>query len=469
MKRIAAFSIAGLMTIALALLAGCSGMLTTSTLTEIPVPAPGPQIKAGLRAVLLPVRDLRYWPPSDSGLASTNVHIFAPRIYSDLQQGLLKTGLFAALPSPDDTQALALQDKVEVTISQFAITKLGSNTWALPAYLVNGLVLPAYAVANVSTKGQMDVGTYFLPSTKVGTTINAAVTYYVANLDKPIVTLFYLEQVKLGAASERRLWADISDQRGFGVSVGKSEGPKVLQKLVQAISRDPHWSYLNQFERLARAKAMFQGSKGSEATPETRLQAALQAVTLLRPLPYSPEEIKTLLDSVLPAGARADLYNEMRARALGYKGADQLPAGQRLDAKGVEALFDDPALGRAQVEATIAEQVIAMALSALGPPPPKKKEAPAKGEAAKEAVAAEKKAEAQPEKPAPLSPQALGLAEKLSDALTAALLGQPQLQVVLLAEADKSVGPAWLPTKAVLLRLQASPQVKEYLARREAS
>ncbi len=466
MRIKAAVKFAGLIVLALALAAGCA------TSQQAEAPAPGPQIKAGLKAVMPPVEDLRYWPASDEGVINPNVHVFAPRMTSVIKSGLIRSGLFASLPGPKEKGAARLSDKLQVTVNQFAISKLGSNPWIMGAYLVDGLLLPIYAVANLGTKGQMDMGTYLLPSSKVGTTINADVDWYVKGLKKPILKRAYQVQVKLGSISERKLWGSVSDQTGFGVEMGKAEGIKVLDKLVDAISRDPNWSYLNQYERLARAQAVIDDEK---AAPEAKLQAALGAVALLKPLKYSPFEIKNLLDSALTPSARAGVINEQLARDMGLSGASALPAKQRMDAKQAKALFDDPAVQRAQVEADIASRVIGMALTVLAPPAPKpaKMIKPAKVpgpplpyQTQTEQPQAQAKAEAPAAKPAPLSPKAQRLAEDLRDALTAALKGQRQLQAVLLSQADKSIGGAWPTTKAVLLRLQASPQVKSYLARR---
>ncbi|RJX35590.1 MAG: hypothetical protein C4525_02760, partial [Desulfarculus sp.] len=74
---------------------------------------------------------------------------------------------------------------------------------------------------------------------------------------------------------------------------------------------------------------------------------------------------------------------------------------------------------------------------------------------------------AEPPKPLPpLTPQAQRLAAELRQAVAAALKGQPQLQAVLLSQADKAVGPAWAPTKELLQGLAGEPLVKSYLARR---
>lgn len=449
------------------LLAGCALITSNTTAKELPVPAPGPQIKAGLKAVMPPVKDLRFWPSAEAGAANPNVRIFPQQVYAEAKKGLLASGLFAALPAPDEPAAAALKDKFQLSVLAFAINKSGSNPWAAPAYIIDGLVLPVYVAANLSTKGQMDLGSYLLPSTKVATSINAQAAYYVPGLEKPVMNLFYLEQVELGSVSERRLWQDLSNQRGFGTTVGKNEGAKVLQKLVQAISRDPHWHYLDQFERVARADAIVL----SQAKHEERLQGAIRAAALLRPLPYSPAEIKIILDSILTPAARAALFNEVRARALGLSGGDVLPASQRLDAKKVEALFDDPALGRAQVEAEIMARVLAMVVSSLNPLPPPKPEAtataPGQPPAAAPAAPAPKPAAEEKPKPLPpLTPQAQRLSAELRQAVVAALKGQPQLQAVLLNEADKSVGPAWEPTKTLLQGLAEAPLVKTYLARR---
>ena len=305
----------------LVLLAGCSAAVTTS---EVAVPAVGPRIQAGLKATMPPVSDKRTWSQATPGTPDPNVHIFAPAITSHLRAGLTKSGLFAALPAPDSPGAAALPDRVDITLNQFSLTKLGSNPWAAGAYIVDGLVQPVTGVVLVATQGQVDTGAYLLPSTRVGTAINADVSYSVPGLAKPVLQLSYQVQVELGAVSERQIRASLSETDGVGVKLGQSEGVKALDKLVQAISRDPNWLYLNTYIRLAQARQIIEAPA---STPEQRMGAARGLVGLLQPLAYTPSEAKVLRDGVLGASARATMANDLRARYLGLSDAAALPPG----------------------------------------------------------------------------------------------------------------------------------------------
>jgi hypothetical protein len=465
----------------LALLAGCAAVTTA----EVPTPAPGPQIKAGLRAVMPRVIDQRYWPSDTAGAPNPNVHLFAPGITSRLRSGLIKAGLFAALPAPGQPSAAAMSDKLEITVTKFELSKLGNNAWAAPAYIVDGLVQPVSGGVLVATKGQVDTGAYLLPSTRVGTTLAANLAWDIKGIKDTVLKRSYLVRVELGAVSERQLIASLDETRGYGVKVGKVEGAKALDKLVQAIARDPHWLYLNSYIRLARARQVI---AGSGSTPEARLHAARGLVGLLAPLAYTPAEAKILRDGVLPAAGRANVANDLRARYLGLSGPGALPAGQRVSEAQAAKLFNSPRVERSLAQAEVTRQAMELIMAALTPrdaksaaqPKPaaasapradldsaggSRNPAPGPAQASANAKALAKQKAPAPE---PLSPQARRLQAQLAAELAAALRGRVRLQAVFLEVADEAVGRQWPVAKSVLSQIN-SPQVKNYLAQREAS
>ncbi len=466
---------------ALALLAGCSYAVTTA---EVPVPKPGPQIKAGLKAKMPPVIDKRFWPPATPGVPDPNVHIFAPAITTHLRGGLQKTGLFAALPLPGTEAASGIGDTVEITVNTFALTKLGNNPWAAGAYIIDGLIQPVSGVALIATQGQIDAGAYLLPSTHAGTTINAELVWVSPGIKEPVLKRAYQVQVELGSVSERQLRASLSDTYGYGIKVGKAEGVKTLDELVQTIARDPRWLYLNSYVRLAQARQVI---KDPEATPEARLAAAQGLLGILQPLPYSPEEVKALRDGVISASGRAGLVNSLRARYQGLKTPDGMPAAQLISEKQAEQLFDSPAVGRALAKGEVTQEALSLIMNAIIPRSVKKGAEPSNKPApgpmvqvdsaggsrnpapgAAQAAADAPKAPAEPAPLETLSPQALKMQAQLIGDLAMALRGHARLQAVYLSVADTVVGPAWPLAKAVLGQVN-SPQVKVYLAKREAS
>ena len=149
----------------LALGAGCS-TIKTATTADAPTPAPGPVVRAGLKAVMPPVTDKRSWPREDSGTPDPNIHIFAPGITNQLRNGLVNSGLFVALPAPDQPAAQGINDQFTVTINEFSLSTLGNNPWSAGAYILDGLILPVFGVVAVATKGEVDSGAYLLPSTR---------------------------------------------------------------------------------------------------------------------------------------------------------------------------------------------------------------------------------------------------------------------------------------------------------------
>lgn len=484
MRAIAAIGAYIMLLAGLTLGAGC----TTVSTADAPTPAPGPVVKAGLKAVMPPVIDKRSWPAEDSGTADPNIHIFAPGITGQLRQGLLASGLFAALPAPDQAAAAGINDQLTITVSEFSLSVLGNNPWAAGAYVVDGLVLPVFGVVAVATKGEVDTGAYLLPSTRVGTTLNVEVSWGEKGSKKPILSRGYLVRVELGSVSQREIMASLGGTSSEdGVKVGKVQGMKALQELTQSISRDANWLYLNSYVRLARAREIIENS----SDPGLRMQAAQGLLGLLASVSYTPAEANTLRDGLLSADLRASQVNTLRAAYLGLADADGLPAGQKLTRDQAEKLFNDPALVRAQAQGEVVNQTLGLIMSAMAPITPKvvavaapvetkvtipvltRPTMPAPDESfpgqkkAAPAAPAAKAPAAQP-KPLALSPQAQAVQEQLIAQLAGALKGQPRLQGMFVLQADSAVGPLWPVAKKVLIKLD-SPQTKAYLAKREAS
>ena len=486
MRSIAAFVAYIMLAASLALGAGCSTISTA----DAPTPSPGPVIKAGLKAVMPPVIDKRSWPSEDTGTADPNIHIFAPGITGQLRQGLVGSGLFAALPAPGQPAAAGINDQLTVTIGEFSLNTLGNNPWSAGSYVLDGLILPVFGVVTVATKGEVDTGAYLLPGTRVGTTLSADVAWGEKGAKKPILSRGYRVTVELGAVSQREIMAYMGGTSSEdGVKIGKAQGMKALQELTAQISRDPNWLYLNSYVRLARARQVIENS----VDPVARMQAAQGLLGLLSPLPYTPAEAKILRDGMVSASLRAEQTNELRAQYLGVAEVKDLPAGQNLGEAQAEKLFNDPAVERALAQGEVVQQTIGLILSAMAPITPKVKaqaeEAPPKTmvqiptltrptmpdpvqdfpgqkKVAKPAPAAAKPKDAP--KPLPLTPRAQAMQDQLIGQLADALKGQPRLQGVFVQQADSAVGPLWPVAKKVLIKL-GSPQAKNYLAKRNAS
>lgn len=111
-----------------------------------------------------PVTDKRSWPREDSDTPDPNIHIFAPGITDQLRQGLLGSGLFVALPAPDQPAAQSLNDQFTVTINEFSLSTLGNNSWSAGAYILDGLILPVFGVVVVATKGKSTAGLTCCPA-----------------------------------------------------------------------------------------------------------------------------------------------------------------------------------------------------------------------------------------------------------------------------------------------------------------
>ena len=427
------------------------------------VPALGPPVHTGQKAVMPEVKDMRVWPVMAPDTPIVDVRLFADQITDHLRRDLLQRGLFTALPAPEQAGALETDNQLLVTVQAFRLAKEGYNAWVIPHLVADGLVLPVFGAVAVASKGEIDMGAYLIPSTKMGTTIQAAAEWKEGRFT--ILQRSYLVLLPLGSVSERRFKETMSEPLTHGAAVGKTEGVKTLDKLAEAMSRDPYWAYLNQFKRIYLAER----AGGTNRPLDRRVEATQGVLDIIKPLAFAPEVAGVLRDGALEPKMRAEIINDTRARRLGLEDAKSLPADQQMDEKKVKALFDDPAVERALVEAELLNRVLALAIKVLTPPAPAKPAAkeekaapPAAGPPS--AVPPAKKEEAKPMvvEPANAAQLRAGLRQKLADSLK----GKPHVEVLLLAQADKAVGQAWAPMLSLLKEMD-SPQVKEYLKRRQ--
>jgi hypothetical protein len=475
----------GLLMAALLAVGGCA--YTTVTARERPH-APLPPVKAGLKAVMAGVADKRNWQGGGPDAAIPDVRLFAPEITDQLRRELLASGLFAALPKPADPEARGLQAGLHLEMTAFSLAKLGTNAWVVPHLMLDGVALPVFTGAAIYSQGRMDLGSYLLPSNRMGT----AATLRLAYAEGPEGTLLekeYSTKVDLEQVSERKYLETINDTSTHGVAMSRQEGRKTLTQLVQNIASDPFWEYLPVWRRIVTVESMFKAGK-----PLDEVAAAVEKLLPLldAPLVYVEEETKVLRDGFLDAKARAGIVNDLRARWQGLPDVKSLPSEQTISEERAEELFDDPKLPGFQEKSIIAERVIRLAFKVIDPSaptvappaptaatqvvPPVAFRAPAAGVAPELApgapVAARLTPAAQPASPAlapvalPLPPEkALALRQHLSQELAKRVSGDLRLQVLLVAQAEKAVGTSWAPMRELLGRVGAA-YTNKYLTTR---
>lgn len=493
-----------------ALLAAGGCAYTTVTAKERPH-APLPAVKAGLRALMPPVMDKRAWQMSGPEAPIPDVRLFAPEIDAQLRQELLDSGLFAALPVPGDPRAKNVTAKLQMDVTAFSLNKLGTNAWVVPHLLLDGAVLPVFTGAAIYSQGRVDLGSYLLPSNRMGTTITVKLTYSEGSLD--LLEKTYSTQVEMEQVSERKYLETINDASTHGVEMSRQEGRKAIKRLSQAIVGDPSWKSLPQLRRLETVEAMFDAGK-----PLDQLAAAVEDLLPLLDtrLTYLEEETKVLRDGYLDAEARAGIISDLRARWLGLADAKALPAEQVVNEARAEQLFDDPDLPRHQVESMIAERVMLLALKVMNPVapstarpaarattqvvPPTGFRTPAAGVAPELAPGAtgslalaaqtgrtgapgasntpeRRGASAAPETsaaspalaplPTPLPPARIkALRQQMSQELSKRVRGDLRLQVLLVQQAEKAVGADWAPM-AELLKQVGAAYTDKYLNTRK--
>lgn len=486
------YIVLGALTAALLTLGGCAYTVTT---VEVEPPKPGPPVHTGQAAVMDQVKDQRSWPSQAPEERIPHVRIFAPDMTQILRDQLTQRGLFTALPVPNSPASDQTRAELKVIISSFALEETSKNPWLVPHLLLDGVALPVFTVVMVGTGGEIDLGGYTFPSTSMATNLRASVKWMEFGDKDPILTRDYLITLPMGGVSEREMKQQMGDARSYGVNVGKEAGKKAMIKLADSMSRDPHWAYLQDYQRLAVAEAMLKSYNQSprpqpaaavaaartmaaetnawptpyrsfsartevkvdtfrnvappvKAPPSVAGQLAGPPPTLdqmvaqvrgllylLKPLAFTPEEAGVLIDGDIEADKRASIVNAIRAQQLGLDSPKDLPPAQVLDEKAAVELYDSPAVGRAKVEAGLIERVLTLAVGVLTP----KTEAP--------------------------SAQAKALRQGLINELAAKLKNRPKLQVLLLAKAEMAVRKSWPPMQE-LLKLVGSPMTQSYLARR---
>lgn len=429
-KHLAAAALLGLALI----MTGCA--LTSGQVTY-QAPKPGPVVATGAKAVMPLVADKRSWPSQAAAKPGNNIRIFAPQITQELRAGLVKAGLFAALPAPDQGAAQGLGSRLEVTVTRFNMEKLGVNAYIVPHLLVDGVALPAFAALAIVSGGDLDLGGYLVPSAKMGITLQVSATY--REDGSPVLTRSYLVSIPLDAVSQRELRK--GGAANYGVKLGKEKGALALAALTQAMARDPHWAVLDRYRRLAQAEKIITG----QADFQDKLHAARGLLGLFEPLRFSPEVASVLLDSVLTAQNRAGIVNDLIARQLGLSGPNMLPKDRLMTADKAGKLFDDPAVPRSQVDAAVSQRALDAILMVVGPPAP-----PAKGE--KKAMQA-------------MPPDAARQRAQLGMDLARALKDKPNQQAILLKRAERAVQEQWPPMQAILKAI-GSAQTRGYLQTR---
>jgi hypothetical protein len=405
-----------------------SGCAFTTVTAKDKVPALGPAV-ATRQAMIMPrVVDTRSWPGLASDEPIVHVRLFPGQITAHLREGLVKSGLFTGLFAPGSPESLEIESRLLVTVKKFELNRVGTNAWVVPHLLIDGLVLPAFAAAAIATEGKVDLGAYLVPSQKMGTTLQ--VTAQLQRDEISVLERSYLLNVELEAVTERELYQSAKSPNPYGEQVGKAQGRLALDKLIEMMTADPHWAWLNDYEKLAVAEALV---KEQQENISTRIKSVQGLLPLLRPLAWTPEEAGMIRDGAMAASMRASILNDIQARRLGLDSAEQIPAAEQLDVTAAEKLFDDPEVEQAQVQAELAQRVMAMAAGVLSP--------------AKDQTEA---------------PDASELRENLGRELARSLEGRLKLQELMLEQADKAVGPQW-PSMAAMLRQIQSPLVDRYL------
>ena len=446
----------GILVVASLVMSGCS--FTTVT-KKYPKPAPGPQISTGLSAVMPQVKDQRSWPNATPAKAIPHVRYFAPQITKTLRKELVDAGLFNSLPQPDDPAAAGLKDRLDISIRQFGLEQTNNNFFALPHLLADGLFLPAFAITTVLSGGRIDMGAYLIPSSTAATNASVSMNYVeeLDDADRIILTRTYLIEQELGAVSERQLNQGVSHGGEFGVKVGQEEAAKVMNKLIQSMTRDPYWAYLADYRTLKKAE---ENAKDS-ALLEEKIEAANSVMNLLRPLPFTLTEISVVLNSKISYSNRASIINDLRKQRLGEEAVNSAPYSE----ERIKELFNDPRLMQAKVESGISQRALKVVLTALKPGMTKKQIAEKEEKEAAEKKEGPPPLGAAPAKTPPDPAKAAELRDKLTGDLAARIKGNPQLQALLLAQADIAVGELWKPMAKILDAVD-SPQTRAYLKKR---
>ena len=260
-----------------------------------------------------------------------------------------------------------------------------------------------------------------------------------------------------------------------------------LKLACETMARDPRWKFLPQYRILSLAEENASDARGAEL-----IRTARSTMPLLQEMRYSPEVAKVLRDGSLTPSVRAGIVNDLRARQLGITDVDKLPPADKLDEALAKKLFNDPSVEISMVKSELVGRSLALAAKALAPrAAPQKKAAPKASKPGELPFDAGAEIPAKPTKVKLLEPRHLDkeaakpekrAADKIAapdtaqvkamrQALIVDLAGQlkdkPNVQEILLKQADKAVGPDW-KNMMELLKAVDSPRTRAYLAKRGA-
>ncbi len=471
-------------TIIIAALASSAGCAYIKTTQEARDPLRGEINKAALSAEMPPIDDARAWEEGTWDAPNYNIHIFAPAITEKLRADLLSSGLFSALPTPNSQEAADLPYRLEVKVTAFALNVIGSNAYRVPQVIANGALLPAFALTNLATQGQVDMAGYVIPSINLGTRLNAKFSLLDKENEVTLLSRSYLSTFELGAVSQRDIFKG-SETGEYGVEAGAGRADEAIKDLADLCSRDPAWKYLNQYKALALAQYAISESESSSVV---RCESALQLLPLLEKFRYTAKQVKLLYDDLLDADVRAPIYNEMRARSLGYSSPEDMPKDQIITEEQAEELLNDISLLTDLVLVDLDTKILQLALDAVipneeaqlnpaeqpemqdvaqnrpldqnGPMPAQ--EAPVRDEALTQAGPdAQKELEA----PVEASPE---MREAVMKALVQSVKNDLLMQDIIIEMADKKIGEQWPKMKEILEAID-SPVTKRYLESRAGS
>ncbi|CAO0820638.1 hypothetical protein DFAR_1770004 [Desulfarculales bacterium] len=116
------------------------------------------------RAIMPPVVDRRTWSVSGQDTPIPDVRLFVPDITEHLRGGLVESELFTTLPAPSDPRARSIGASLQMKVTTFRLNKLGTNAWAVPHLLLDGVALPVFTGASSTARGG-GPGQLFCPAT----------------------------------------------------------------------------------------------------------------------------------------------------------------------------------------------------------------------------------------------------------------------------------------------------------------
>lgn len=467
----------------LALGAGCSYIKTTQEARDA---LRGDVNKLALSAEMPKVDDARSWDEGTWEAPNYNVHMFGPAITEKLRADLTKSGLFAALPAPDSAESKDSPYILKVKITSFALENQGNNVYRVPKVIVNGALLPAFALTNLATMGQVDMAGYVIPSTNLGTKLNASFVLVDKESEVTILDRAYQSSLSLGAVSQRDLFKG-SETGEYGVEAGASKADEAIADLADMASRDPSWKYVEQYKAVALAKSAI---AESDSPSVTQCETALLLLPMIEKLNYTAKEVKILHDDLVDADIRASLYNETRARSLGYSSPEEMPKDQIIDEDQAVKLLDDISLLTDLVVSDLDTKILEIALDAVIPQVKTTAEKPTENKLAQEvrgdaenmdlpqkpeggqaapAAAPAPSGDGAPADDAPVVVEASPeMRDQVSQAMVQTLKGNLLVQNILIDLADKKIGDQWPKMKQILESID-SPVTKRYLASREGN